>query len=276
MDIKLIALDMDGTVYYRMGEIVPSNIPPLHAAIAQGIDVAIVTGRPVLAPPNKLKKHGLVSDKTVIVGYNGGCIYHVEKEEVIHSNPIDSEMAKKVFELIEKPEYSQTIFWGYVDDLKQSVLAHNFKSEDEIIIPVYKAEKTFFEGKYLYFKDIKDNFNFKFFKILAFNLQPGLVEELKKIGLEFSISSQAIEINAPGINKKFAVEWLSKNWNVSVENIMAIGDGSNDLPMIEYAGVGVAMKNSIQEIKDIAQIYIDLTNEEGAVGEVINQYVLKK
>ncbi|MBY7704531.1 HAD hydrolase family protein [Vibrio harveyi] len=55
-----------------------------------------------------------------------------------------------------------------------------------------------------------------------------------------------------------------------------MGDGMNDYDMIEYVGIGVALKNSVQAIKDIAQVYIDKTSEEAAVKEFVEQYILNR
>lgn len=277
MKVKLLALDMDGTTYHKMGEIVESNIEPLKQAIAQGIDVAIVTGRPVLAPQNKLIEHGIVGDKTVIVGCNGACVYDLSTQQVIGSNPISANLAIKAFELAQQAKYAGTIVWGYVDNLVDVILYHDSKYlRHNLPSQEFHYEENLFEGNYQYFENVKTNFNHQFFKLLIFEATPGFAQALKELGFEVATSDQiTIEVNAPGINKKFAIDWLSQNWNVPIDQIMSIGDGANDLPMIEYAGIGVAMKNSIQAIKDIAQIYIDLTNDQGAVGEVIKQYVLK-
>lgn len=271
-EIKLLVLDMDGTSYHKMGSIVKSNIKPLQDAIKTGTKVAFVTGRPVLAKANNLKAHNLVEENAILIGCNAGCIYDLNTEQVLKSNPISSDQSKQLFEEVKN---TKTILWGYVDDLNTVVLSRKI---NDIYDEECYWEGRFFDGEYLIYDDVKDNFNFKFFKILGFNGDYELYEKFeKKFNLNIATNDGKIaEINAYGINKKFAIDWLSEYFNIPLENIAAMGDGMNDLPMIEHAGIGVALKNSEPKVKAAAQIYIDKENTEGAVAEFVNKYILKK
>lgn len=276
-EIKLLSLDMDGTTYFKMGSVVPANVKPIQKAIAQGIEVVFVTGRPPLAGPNQLQENGFATKNTLLIAHNGGVIYDFKNQKVIKSNPINPEMARKAFSLLNQPEYQDSILWGYVDDLKTMITnAENPGSKDNKPLE-YSLEMNFFDGQYLKMTSEKlANLTNSFSKMLAFNAKPEFLKALEKIGFEIA-SSNGIdaEVTAPKVNKKSALEWLTKQLSIQPENIMAIGDGANDLSMIEYAGVGVALKNSIPAVKEVANLYIDLTNEEGAVGFVIENYVLK-
>ncbi|AVN65230.1 HAD family hydrolase [Mesoplasma florum] len=271
-EIKLLVLDMDGTSYHRMGNIIESNIKPLQDAIKTGTKVAFVTGRPVLAKPNNLKAHNLAEENAILIGCNSGCIYDLNTEKVLKSSPIKSDQAKQLFEEVKNTD---TILWGYVDDLNTVILS---RKVNDVYNEECHWEGRFFDGEYLIYEDVKDNFNFNFFKILGFNGNYDLYEKFEK---EFNLNiatndGKIAEINAPGINKKFAIDWLSEYFNIPLENIAAMGDGMNDLPMIEHAGIGVALKNSEPRIKEVAQVYIDKENTEGAVAEFVNKYILNK
>ncbi|ATZ18204.1 HAD-IIB family hydrolase [Mesoplasma melaleucae] len=271
-EIKLLVLDMDGTSYHNMGNIIESNIKPLQDAIKIGTKVAFVTGRPVLAKPNNLKEHNLAEENAILIGCNAGCIYDLNTETVLKSNPIKSDQAKKLFEAAKN---TKIILWGYVDDLNTVILS---KKVADVNNEECHWEGRFFDGEYLIYDDVKDNFNFNFFKILGFHGNYDFYNQIEA-DLNLNISTndgKLAEINAPGINKKFAIDWLSDYFNIPIKNIAAMGDGMNDLPMIKHAGIGVALKNSEQQIKDAAQIYIDKENTEGAVAEFVNKYILKK
>ncbi|WP_026389606.1 Cof-type HAD-IIB family hydrolase [[Acholeplasma] multilocale] len=273
-DIKLLVLDMDGTSYYKMGTIVEENIEPLKQVMEQGVHLAFVTGRPALAKFNNIEGHGLVKDHSIMGACNGACIYDLKNKKVLASNPIDSETAKQVFELAKKPEFAGTVIWGYVDNLNDVVV----NATDEIGDgEIYNQENQFFHGDYIQYEEVKENFEFKFFKLLTLNAKPGFIQELRETtNLNIASNDEIIgEINAPGINKKFAINWFSKYLNVPVENIMAVGDGMNDLDMIKHAGVGVAMKNSVQPIKDAADVYIDINSDDAAVKAIVEKYILK-
>ena len=70
------------------------------------------------------------------------------------------------------------------------------------------------------------------------------------------------------------MEWLGQLFNIRQEEMIAVGDGLNDLPMIEYAGLGVAMENAQAQVKTRAR-YITSSNEEDGVGKVLEKFVLK-
>ncbi|MCK8462143.1 HAD-IIB family hydrolase [Mycoplasma capricolum subsp. capricolum] len=273
IDIKLLILDMDGTSYYKMGPIIEKNIEPLKKAIQKGIKVVFVTGRPVLAKLNSLKHHGLLVDHQLIAGYNAACIYDLSKNQILLSNPIKTSQAKDVFDIItsKKFENSNIKIWGYVDDLKTVITNKWTKNPSD-----YHDETDFFDGQVLEYKDVKDNFNFKFFKLLAFDINQEFYDILaNQLNLNVATNdNRIVEINKKDINKKLAVEWFSNYFDIDLKNIAAIGDGMNDLEMISHVGYKVAIKNSVEPIKKIANIYIDKTAEQGAVEEFIKSYIL--
>ncbi|UKS53828.1 HAD family hydrolase [Mycoplasma feriruminatoris] len=273
IDVKLLILDMDGTSYHKMGPIIKQNIEPLKKVIQKGIKVVFVTGRPVLAKLNSLKDHGLLVEHQLIAGYNAACIYDLSQNQILLSNVIESEQAKKVFDLVTSDEYknSDIKIWGYVDDLK-TVITNKWTNNPND----YHFETAFFDGQILEYKDVKDNFDFKFFKLLGFDANKEFYDILIN-KLEFNVATndqKLAEINKKHVNKKLAVEWFSNYFNIDLKNIAAIGDGMNDWEMINHVGYKVAIKNSVDEIKKIANIYIDKTAEQGAVEEFIKHYIL--
>ncbi|WFQ89926.1 HAD-IIB family hydrolase [Mycoplasma feriruminatoris] len=273
IDVKLLILDMDGTSYHKMGPIIKQNIEPLKKVIQKGIKVVFVTGRPVLAKLNSLKDHGLLVEHQLIAGYNAACIYDLSQNQILLSNVIESDQAKKVFDLVTSDEYknSDIKIWGYVDDLK-TVITNKWTNNPND----YHFETAFFDGQILEYKDVKDNFDFKFFKLLGFDANKEFYDILIN-KLEFNVATndqKLAEINKKHVNKKLAVEWFSNYFNIDLKNIAAIGDGMNDWEMINHVGYKVAIKNSVDEIKKIANIYIDKTAEQGAVEEFIKHYIL--
>lgn len=84
-----------------------------------------------------------------------------------------------------------------------------------------------------------------------------------------------IEVNAENVHKGRALLWLADRLGIKKEEIMAFGDGANDLQMIESAGVGVAMANGVEEVRKAADIIAE-SNDEDGVAQVIEEFVLKK
>lgn len=275
-NIKLLALDMDGTTYHDGGDIVKENIPAIQAAQKAGVEVVIATGRPALAPQNNFIKNGLGKyGKSAAIACNGGCVYDFANKKLLAENPIDAETAKKVFELVHTdPDFKDVEMWGYVDDLK-TVISTKVKKHTW----GYNFEHNFLIGKYMYFEDIKpEDFNYKFFKMLAFESNDKADQKLRDMGLSIAVHSRdhVDEINAHGVSKASAVAQVAKMNNIPQEDVMAIGDGANDLPMVEWAGWGVSLENSIPAIKETAQIQVPRTNEQAGVAYAINKYILNK
>ena len=82
-----------------------------------------------------------------------------------------------------------------------------------------------------------------------------------------------LEINAPGVNKGMGLIQLGRLLGIEREEIMACGDGNNDLMMLKEVGFGVAMANGADEVKEVAD-YITLSNEEDGVAAAIEKFVL--
>jgi len=102
MEIKLLVLDMDGTTYYKGGEIVPANVKPIQTALKQGVEVVIVTGRPALATQNKLVENGFAFQNAIIAACNGACIYDFVEDKLLKSSSIQGDQAQVLFDLITK------------------------------------------------------------------------------------------------------------------------------------------------------------------------------
>jgi Cof subfamily protein (haloacid dehalogenase superfamily) len=83
-----------------------------------------------------------------------------------------------------------------------------------------------------------------------------------------------LEFMPKGITKAYGISLLAKDLGIEQEEVMCIGDEENDLPMIEYAGIGVAMANAISRVKEIADVVTD-SNEEDGVAKVVEKYVLR-
>src|SRR3712207_1192542 len=86
-------------------------------------------------------------------------------------------------------------------------------------------------------------------------------------------SSETLEIQKKGINKGSSLNFLAKKLGINPNEVIAVGDSGNDIDMIKYAGLGVAMGNAFSEVKEIAD-YITYTNEEDGLAHVIEKFIL--
>ncbi|AGR41859.1 Cof-type HAD-IIB family hydrolase [Spiroplasma diminutum] len=271
MSYKILALDMDGTTFKSLDDIVMENVEPINQAIKNGVKVVFVTGRPIHTKMNRLDLFNFDNDGALFAAFNGALIYDLKNNEAIDANPIDKETALKAFELLKLDEdFKEIELWAYTVDDKLSYINMPI-SQGKIL----KHEVNFFDYEPVVF----DSTNMEMLdchKILTMNTNMKYVNKLREIGLEVSWTegSLAGEITKKGINKKYALEFLSKKFSIDKEEILAMGDGANDVPMFEFAGLSIAPANAHDEIKEKAKEVSEYTNLEGAVAKAINKYIL--
>ncbi|MDQ0256950.1 HAD superfamily hydrolase (TIGR01484 family) [Evansella vedderi] len=243
-DIKLIALDMDGTLLKDNHEVSPANRKAIKVAKEQGIHIVLSTGRSILSCKEYADSLELDS---YLVTVNGSEIWDTQGN-LIDQNPIDAELIEMLWDLKMK---HNTQYWAissekvWRDDFPTDIQSQNW---------------------------LKFGFHFEDAKI-----QKEVTELLTKHeALEVSNSSPTnLEINAAGINKGFALEKVCNWLDITMDNVMAVGDSLNDIVMIKEAGVGVAMGNAQQKVKDAAN-WVTSSNNDDGVARAIEKFILDK
>lgn len=271
-DIRLIASDMDGTLFNSKHEISDRNAAAILAAQKKGVIFALCTGR--------ISQYGAlhVNDKGIccpVIGGNGGAIWDDTKKEIISMHPIEAELAMEVDELLHR--------YGV---LYYAFLADNIVSSDEKINHPNASWKDgamtktygipFGGGREKMRNAVKNGQPFKFFVARQpDDVHQKLLDELSVIkGLYItSAGKNSIEIMKDGVNKCSGVKELAAMHGIDMKNVMTLGDYNNDMPMIRAAGLGVAMGNALEEVKACAD-YVTDTNENDGVAKAIEKFVL--
>ncbi|MBT2606559.1 HAD family phosphatase [Bacillus sp. ISL-53] len=241
-NIKLVALDMDGTLLNKAGEISEENRRAIKEAENQGVFVVLSTGRSFATCSDFAKSMELQS---YLITVNGSEIYD-NQGKLVERNIVDSESIQWMWELSQK--YG-THFWAISCD------------------NIYRAEMP---------EKIHDSQWLKFgFDTNDERIRQIIMDELVSKGtFEISNSSPTnIEVNAMGVNKAKAIKLVCSLLDITMENVMAVGDSLNDLAMISEAKVGVAMGNAQEIVKEKAD-WITATNEEDGVAKAIHKWVL--
>lgn len=271
--IKMIGLDLDGTVLTEKKELTDRTKAAISKALARGVVVLVATGRPWMGVPKELRefpgmRYALTS--------NGARIIDTVESRVIEEHLLSPQRAQKVLEICGKYDTLQEVYFdgqGYApaDQMALVERYHRNPSMCEYMrktrIPVedigalVQKENRGLDKVQALFTDMEE-------RKLAWN-------ELEAVGgLELVGSLRYnIEINAEGVNKGKGLVNLGRMLGIRREEIMACGDGDNDIIMLREAGFGVAMANSEEKVKEAAD-YITLSNEEDGVAYVIEKYVL--
>jgi len=281
---KLLALDMDGTLLNSQKMITEKVKASIEYLLHKDIHVTIATGRFPASVWLHGKELGLVSQ---LIALNGAIILDSTNGEAIEETPI---LEKDVLEIIKFAQRHNVYvhFYGYNKLYVEKRNSMNDKwfmgnvvidEKKQAKIQDYEEQLSLFQlvevGDFLhFFPDLVDSPLFKA-TIIDSNLQKveKLYQEMIKwTGLSVTrTGKRRFDINDKKVSKKNALNKVCNNLNIKNEEVIAVGDYDNDSEMIEWAGKGVAMGNSNNFIKNIADD-ITLSNEEDGVALLINKY----
>jgi Cof subfamily protein (haloacid dehalogenase superfamily) len=269
MDYKLIVTDMDGTLLSNHHEISEENKEALKKAIDKGIKVAIATGRIYTSARNYAKLLGI---NTPIIACNGAIIKEEHTGHVIYEDKIEYNTCTKIIDILDKYDLFYQFYTA--DSLFCKELTHSS-------LRYYKFNQSVSEDMKINIvidnnikEVIKDKDILKVIIIEDENV--ALLQEIKKElkhidNIEICSSWHTnIEIMNKGVNKGHAVKRLAEFLGIKREEIITFGDNYNDLSMIEYAGMGVAMGNAEDLVKEKAN-YITDKNTESGVARALNK-----
>lgn len=268
MSYQIIVLDLDGTLTNRDKKITPRTKEALMKAQDQGKTVVLASGRPTAGVMPLAKELELSYYGGYILSFNGGMIRNCQTGEVMFSRTLPEESNKRVIELAE--EYQVDIL-TYENN---QIITNNIQSE------FVQLEAKINSMRIRQVEDMKKHVTYPVVKFLM--MEDGgylaTVEPRVKaaLGRDFSVYRSEpffLEILPKGIDKAQSLERLLERIGLKKEEMIACGDGYNDLTMIQYAGMGVAMENAVLPVKKAAD-YITLSNNDDGVAHVVEKFML--
>ena len=271
--IKLIAIDMDGTLLNEKKHIDKAQKEAIHEAVEAGIKIVLCTGRPLYGILPFYEELGLSElDSEGYVILNNGCSIHKTKDwELIDQVNFTSDDIDYLYKFSEGYDINFTLVNDYyyfnIDDRKPT---------DELITD---AGFVFSDITNISLKEAK-NGKHKIIKIMFLG-NPNIMADFQKENESIlkdkysSVLSQPYiyEILPKGNNKGTGLKKLAKKLGIKQEEIMAIGDGNNDIEMFEYAHYSVAMENGTKPARKAAKYQTD-SNENNGVAKAIRKYAL--
>ncbi len=265
-NIRLLCLDLDGTLLNDDKEIDPRDVEEIRRAAADGVTIALITGRMPAATDETVRKLRI----PCILACNAGT-YILEKGTCIYSEYLPLEAMRKVYGVIESYQLPMWIFrhedW-MVTDLDAAV-------EKEIrtirymprIINYEKLEKEWALMQTAPNKLLVGTNPSKVQEIY------GILQDMKIPGIEMACSApEFLEIYPEGMDKGKALSIICREKEIPLEETMAFGDQELDIPMIRQAHIGIAMENGISGLKQIAQ-FVTKSNNEAGIAYGIAKYL---
>lgn len=244
MSIKLIAFDLDGTLLNKDHQLAAKTIEAVEKVRQKGIRTLVATGRMYCSAKPHIKKLGM---EDPIITYNGALVVDPKQNSPLFHEPIPKSTAKKITEMVVKNNYYLQL---YIDD-NLFVAENNKFTEKYGDISGIKAEVVGRLDKFI------DDAPTKMLIIEENEKKQKQIHEFlaENFGDEIEISSSYpifIEITKKGMSKAVPLKNLSTKMGIKQSEVMAFGDGLNDLKMIKWAGKGVAMGNADPKLRQAA------------------------
>lgn len=266
--IKLVGFDLDGTMLRTGGYISEHTLKVLKKAKENGVYLVPVTGRAPCEMKNILK------DLTVryVVSVNGSLIYDVIDDKVIHRViPNQEKLLEKLKIALSLDVYTE-VYCGEIytnkycfDNMKElGMLPHlleTIRSTRTVVPDLYEEIKNRKQAEKLniWFHDQQEKLKYTHLFVDEENFS------------HTTAFINALEVGVKNMDKGVGISMIAEILGIKQHEVMAIGDAANDIPMISWAGLGVAMENATKEVKDVADV-VTLSNDQDGCAFAIEKY----
>ena len=270
MAYEVLVLDIDGTLTNSKKEISEKTLEAVINAQKEGIKVVIASGRPTAGIKEIAKKVKLDEYGGYVLSYNGGKITNFKTKEVIYNETLPREMIPAIYEEavehkvgIVTYEGNDAIAGNGIDEYNQLEARINGIGLREVEdFPKYvrfPVNKCLLTGEPSHMAEVEQKMKERFGNFLNI----------------YRSEDFFVEVMPQNIDKAYSLGKLLKYLGLDRSQMIACGDGFNDLSMIKYAGLGVAMANAQEVVKKAAD-YITLSNDEDGVAKVIYKFMLNE
>lgn len=270
MSYKMIALDLDGTLTNSEKKITKRTYDRLMEVQEQGICVVLASGRPTPGISRLADELHLGDYGGYVLAFNGARIINWKTKEVVFELPVPETSLKKIYQIcgehdlpllahendhliVEQPENPYIIEEAWINHMPIKKIS---SYEEYVNFPIYKFIAVG-DGAYLAEKE----------PIVKAYLEPDCAV--------YRSTPYFLEIVGRGVDKAQGLCRLAKILGMDVSEIIACGDGYNDISMIRRAGLGVAMENALQEVKEAAD-YITASNDEDGIAVLLEDVLIGK
>lgn len=268
MSIKLVAIDIDGTLLNSQHKITPQVAQAIFDAKQAGVKIVIATGRPISGVKAILEELHLTEEGDYVITFNGGLVQDASTGEDIvktalsYEDYLDIECVARRLNL---PSHAST---------KEGMYTTNRN------IGKYTVYESMLVSSPIFYRTTEEMVDKEIIKMMMVDeaeiLDAAIPLLPTSLTNRFHVAKSApfyLELTPKTVNKGQAIIQLAKKLGLSMEQTMAIGDQENDRPMLEVVGNPVVMENGNSEVKKIAK-YITKSNDEDGVAYALRKWVL--
>jgi 5-amino-6-(5-phospho-D-ribitylamino)uracil phosphatase len=265
--IRLVALDLDGTLLSSRKSITPKTHTAIRATLAKGVKIVLATARP---PRSVRAYYEALKLDTPTINYNGALIWDEKRRRTVEHVPLDVAVAKKV------------VAWGrrlYPKLLVSVEILDKWYTDYYEAIPEYMTEtaKQFMPD---FVGPLESFMRVPITKLMLLGEPARIVELEKGLGAKFGevvshtrSDAHMLQLMNPRTSKARALAKIAHLLDVPPEEVLAIGDAPNDVRMLQWAGTAAVPVNGWDAAKEVADMIV-ASNDEDGVAEALRKYVL--
>lgn len=277
MDIKLVAIDLDGTLLDSNKLLSAENKAAIKEAKEAGVKVVLCTGRPLRSMQHLLEEADLMDDEDIVITYNGGLIQKAKTGEIINEITFNREECLDIYQLgqqLNLPVNFIDLDYVYEPEYPEDAASIYMNASREI------PKENALEFKAIDIEELPDPF--KINKIVMSRpaeeldaMIPTIPESYHEKYNIYKSQSFILEVLPDHVDKGYSMRIIGDMLGLEKEQIMGIGDQENDLSLVVNAGLGVAMDNAIDSVKEAAN-YITKSNDDNGVAYAIRKFILNQ
>lgn len=279
MEIKVIVLDLDGTLLNSKSVISQETKQTLINLQENGYHIVLASGRPTPSVVGIAKELQMDKFDSYILTFNGAHVMNFQTEDVIHQQPLSVEAAKNILKHLETFNVTPMICINdtmYVEDVYSGMVMHQ-----GVLKNIIEFESRIGNYKLCEVDNLHDFLNVPLSKILItgnVNYLEDHLDQFRAPFIETNIITKSadyfVEFTDIGVDKARSLQTILTRLGVSNENVIAFGDGMNDYTLLQSAQIGVAMGNASQELKD-ASNYVTLSNDDDGIVSALEHFGIK-
>ena len=268
---KALALDLDGTLMDSNKELSDVNKKAVWEAIDVGTAVILASGRPMFGVLPVARMLELEKRGGYVLAYNGGNILDCKTGKLVYERYVPKQCIEDICISARECDVAPLTYY------KDKVISE--RADDEYVI----KEAFCNSASIMQIDNIPEFVDYPVSKVLVVGEHKKLLPVKEKLAnkysdiLELFLSEDYfLEVVPKNVGKDASLAELLSQLGIKREELIACGDGLNDISMIKYAGLGIAMKNAYDEVKNNADMVTELTNDENAVADVINRFIINE
>ena len=274
MEIKMIGLDLDGTALNDNGEFSERTRQAFKKAYEKGIHVVIATGRAEFSLPKNISE---IEGLEYVITSNGARVLRLSDGCVVYKNFISPQKVREIIEVLKSQNARAEMFANGKAYISRSeydgIVSGDILTRSKGYVMATRNPIDDIYAHMIDWEDHIENISVNYPNNEAKHECEKKLSELEGITVTSSFPLNN-EIGGASTSKADALEYLLQSFGLNKDNLMVCGDSRNDIAMIEHAGLGIAMENADDCVKDAADI-TTLSNEEDGVAYAIEKYALK-